>query len=88
MDWPPRCLEYLFAKELQLEMNTNIDHDSMDIYSFNSISFLFLKYSESNKSAWETKASKMGMAKINTVLTHSLHIVFLIQKLGFLSSVF
>ena len=56
----------LFILKFPLQMlNKTVDHYFTGIHSSNLVELVFLKNLENNKLVYETKARKMGMAKVN-----------------------
>lgn len=56
--------------------------------SFNLMELVFLKDLESNKLVFETKAKKLGMAKVNIFLKQFLYIVLIVWKWRLFCNVF
>lgn len=56
--------------------------------SFNLMELVFLKDLESNKLVFETKAKKLGTAKVNIFLKQFLYIVLIVWKWRLFCNVF
>ena len=66
----------LFILKFPLQMlNKTVDHYFIGIHSSNLVELIFLKNLENNKLVYETKARKMGMAKVNIFWKCFLYVV-------------